>query len=1034
MSGLTGFMITNQLRRLQCTLLPSAFALIALVLGTLDACAAIHITDFTPASGPVGTAVTLSGDGFSTVASNNAVFINGMRAPVTAAAANSLTVTIPPGTTYGTFSVSANGLTAESKLGFAVTFPLRTLNADAFGVPSTFSPGTYPTPTDVADLDGDGRPDLVEVNHFNIGIYRNDGTGSVAGLFTLVLSLPTSEIPGDVRLSDIDGDGKLDIVAVNYTDSSVSVFRNTTTNGAINFAPKVSFPLTDARSYIAVADLDGDGRLDIIVPSFSGGNIRVLRNTSGPGSISFASPVDFPTMANPSDVTVQDLDGDGKPDVVVLHHIASITALEVMHNVSTPGVINSNSLPITATLNANGNYVVIADLDSDGRPDIVAGAIYTHNLTVIQNLSTTGNLSNSAFGPPVILPVAGVTKRIAVSDLDGDGRLDLIAATELSDSVGIYRNVGGTNGIDASWFAPRFDLAAGWNADGISISDFDMDGLPDILFCSLYANEIWVYRGIVLTTPAIVTEPTNVTVGLGGNVSLTVQATGGGLHYAWYHNGALVSGATAATLQIYNAHGINAGDYYVIVSNSGGAVTSEVATVTVTVDRTLALGAVADVNEGDQISTPLTLTSSGDVGGIDFVINYDATYLAMPEIVWDSSLDSALKEFSVPRRGQLRGIIALPATAIPAGTQTLATIQFRARTIIQTNVHVSLGLNISDMSDAMGNPIVGGTDVVGTDFSIHDVGFLAGDNNGNQQLDIGDASLLMRLLAQLDTTRYWDISANDFNLNQHLDSGDVIKMLRVIAGMDPPPQPPQEPPSSNKVYGAKSLRSASPIIAPELASLSPALLQGSNGQLVTVQVRLDVVRTLISGASFTLDYPVQALRLRNAQSHRIGSSVPSGTLAVWNIAPDQTNYVTQNGHITLALSGSTAWSASNAVLAEFTFEVQPGASSRYLWPLTIGALQITGDGFNTRTLGPLVAAFVGRPALSGRMTRLSVVRGGDVSFRFDGDAGANYRIEYSDDLAQWKLLREVLNHSGPIDISDPDAGSRVQRFYRNVPF
>jgi hypothetical protein len=182
-----------------------------------------------------------------------------------------------------------------------------------------------------------------------------------------------------------------------------------------------------------------------------------------------------------------------------------------------------------------------------------------------------------------------------------------------------------------------------------------------------------------------------------------------------------------------------------------------------------------------------------------------------------------------------------------------------------------------------------------------------------------------------------------------------------------------------------------------------------------------------------LNYPVEALRLRNAQAYRVGPTVPSGTLAVWNLAPNQTNYVTQNGHITLALSGSTPWNASNSVLAEFTFEVQPGAGGRYLWPLSVNALQIT-DGFNTRALPPPGSAFIGRPPVSGSMLRLSVVPGGDVSFQFSGDVGANYRLEYSDDLVNWNLLREVLNHTGPMQIDDPGAGSQPQRFYRNMPF
>src|SRR6185436_2648656 len=150
-----------------------------------------------------------------------------------------------------------------------------------------------------------------------------------------------------------------------YSESSVCVFRNTTTNGVIAFGPKMSFPHVDVRPYFAVADLDGDGRPDIITPSFTGSYLRVLRNTGAPGSIAFAAPVDLPTMENPSDIAVQDLDGDGKPELAVLHHVWSITALEVRHNVTTPGVINSSSFPVTATLNANGNYLAIADLDAD---------------------------------------------------------------------------------------------------------------------------------------------------------------------------------------------------------------------------------------------------------------------------------------------------------------------------------------------------------------------------------------------------------------------------------------------------------------------------------------------------------------------------------------------------------------------------------------------------------------------------------------------------------------------------------------------
>jgi hypothetical protein len=196
----------------------------------------IRITSFTPASGPVGTSVTLTGEGFNPIAGNNTVRINGQLAAVTATTETSLTVTVPPGATYSPFTVTANGLSAESPLGFVVTFPVRTLNAAAFGIADVFSPGQYPNATDIADLDGDGRPDFIDANHYALGVYRNDGTG-LAGLFSLVTNLPTAQIPGDTKLSDMDGDGKLDIVAVNYSDSEIAVYRNITVGGQITSRP-----------------------------------------------------------------------------------------------------------------------------------------------------------------------------------------------------------------------------------------------------------------------------------------------------------------------------------------------------------------------------------------------------------------------------------------------------------------------------------------------------------------------------------------------------------------------------------------------------------------------------------------------------------------------------------------------------------------------------------------------------------------------------------------------------------------------------
>src|SRR5207248_1332224 len=129
--------------------------------------------------------------------------------------------------------------------------------------------------------------------------------------------------------------------------------------------------------------------------------------------------------------------------------------------------------------------------------------------------------------------------------------------------------------------------------------------------------------------------------------------------------------------------------------------------------------------------------------------------------------------------------------------------------------------------------------------------------------------------------------------NRRLDSGDVIKMLRIIAGIDAPPSSNAPSATGLKTAAFNSILSTSS----EAAVLSPARIQAAAGQLVTFQLRLNGIQTPISGASFRLNYPVDALRLQNAQSYRVGPAVPGSALAVWNVAPDQNNYATQSGQI-----------------------------------------------------------------------------------------------------------------------------------------
>ncbi len=519
-----------------------------------------------------------------------------------------------------------------------------------------------------------------------------------------------------------------------------------------------------------------------------------------------------------------------------------------------------------------------------------------------------------------------------------------------------------------------------------------------------------------LPPPQIIAQPVAQSVPLNASAALSVTASGGGLSYQWFQNGVPKPGATSATLNLAGAQHSDAGDYHVVASNSSGSTTSQVATLAVIVERTFAVVSQPDANGGTLVSVPVVLESGGDVAGMTFVLRYNADLLSAPEVVWDASVSNGIQAASVPMLGRVQGVFALPGVTIPAGTQILAVVHFRAR-IVVTNSLSDLLLEVPDVANASGDLIPFGTDIRNGAVTVLPGAGTLGDNNGNGVLDVGDATLLMRLLSQIDSTRPWDTSLNDLNQNARVDSGDAIRILLAAAVIDPD--------SSGGGAAAKDLVATS-----EAAVISPSIARGSNG-IVTFQVRLQNIRGQISGAAFTLRYPPDALRLADAQVLGVGSLVPLGSAVVWNVSPTN-NYGQQDGRVRFVASSGNAWPSGTGVLARVSFQVQPGATNQFAWPLAVENAEVSALGYNRPVAGGR-ASFAGRSARAALLTGLSRLTNGPCRFTLSGDAEATYTIESSSDLQNWSVLTNIVNTSGKVQFSDPDASVLPHRFYRTRP-
>ena len=445
------------------------------------------ISSVSPLKGRPGTVATINGTGFSTTPASNIVYFGGMRAVVAAATATSLQVTVPYGATYAPVSVLVSGLTAYSPYAFMPTFDGSPGDQDlSFSEYSGLAPGHHYRWGAVADLDVDGRLDLIEPNdNSTVSIVWNNSSPGALGpeAFLGFQSVDVGPRPYAVRTADLNGDGKQDIAAIANSGSSVTILKNVGGQQSMAFE-RQDINAVGAPQGLAIGDLDRDGKPDVLVSGYS---IRVLRNIGTEGSIAFTPAIDLP--GGYMHITLADIDGDQKQDVIAALREPT-GSVSVFKNISTPGTIQFAYVVDFATGVAPMG-IAAGDMDGDGKPDVVvtlgAGASGApKRISVFRNVSIPDSIS---FAAPMDLPdLVNGAWEVELADLNGDGRLDIAAPVDhgAASMVSVFCNTS-SGGILS--FAPRVDIPTlGEGTYELSIGDLDRDGRPDLTVASLYNN------------------------------------------------------------------------------------------------------------------------------------------------------------------------------------------------------------------------------------------------------------------------------------------------------------------------------------------------------------------------------------------------------------------------------------------------------------------------------------------------------------------------------------------------------------------
>ncbi|MBS1564099.1 MAG: VCBS repeat-containing protein, partial [Bacteroidetes bacterium] len=434
------------------------------------------INSFAPLSGPVGTAVALQGTGFDATPANNVVYIGGIRATVTAASATTLTATVPPSAAFTPITVTVNGLTGFSAQPFNVTFGggSKPFNDSSFTTKVNYQNGaSLSTGFTCSDLDGDGKPDVVVVMSGVLAIYRNSGGNGVVAFDNRV------EINGgnvvSTAVADIDGDGLRDIVI--NANGSVMIYRNTSTPGAISFAQLYYFGGSVNSRGPYIADMNGDGKPEIITCNLTDKTIRIVQNNSTPGALSFAGPLTFVQSGTMQSLAVGDIDGDGKPDIAAA--LYDQNKLTILRNTGTGGAITF-AAGIEYTTGRFPNSIAMGDWDGDGKADLAVLSPQAYAFMLFANNSTPGNISLAA-GQSYATDAG--PQRLLAADMDGDGRPDLASINtglppDYKGTVSVLRNTSTTGNFS---FSAKTDYPTSRVTNDFTLGDLDGDSKPDII-------------------------------------------------------------------------------------------------------------------------------------------------------------------------------------------------------------------------------------------------------------------------------------------------------------------------------------------------------------------------------------------------------------------------------------------------------------------------------------------------------------------------------------------------------------------------
>jgi RHS repeat-associated protein len=426
------------------------------------------------------------------------------------------------------------------------------------GASRDYAVGASPQYVLVADFNADGKLDIATANNGGQGsslpilsVLLGNGNGTFQTAWNSTLGGQTWDMSSTLAVADFNGDGKPDLAIGNPSADYVTIATGNG-DGTFTFASRVtpndslSSPNgTGAGGSVASADLNGDGKADLVIAGTQSASVTPVDVWFGNGDGTFGSESVYYAGGGPASISIADLNADGKPDIAVTNFGSTAESSGAGRSGGVSILLNDGTGhfagSITYASGAGATSVALADFNQDGTPDLLVADQADNSLTldaavgdgtfvaprdVLVQPPTNGSNPPTLVGGPQQFSTSRDFNHDGIKDLavvensaGGSGYVSVLTVSSDGQFSGVTRNatggdprglvVGGfgaatinaaddTISVLGSWtattgFQTRTDYSTGGPATAIALGDVNGDGLNDLVVSRWDTNLVEVF-------------------------------------------------------------------------------------------------------------------------------------------------------------------------------------------------------------------------------------------------------------------------------------------------------------------------------------------------------------------------------------------------------------------------------------------------------------------------------------------------------------------------------------------------------------